>query len=293
MSFFYILSEPLSLLIRPIYEYTQNYGWTLVIVTILINLVTIPLTIMSQRSTSKTQQIQPLLQELQKKYKNDREKLNAEMQKLYTKYDINPMAGCLPMIVRMLIIFGFIGVVYNPLKYLLQLNAENIAAVKEAVAAAAGGAIENVSRIYEVQVCGMAGAEEAIRSLGAEPINFNFLGINLTKMLRENMGDITVWIIPVLAVLATVFSSYIMKKMTAKNNGGAAGDQAAAMNSSMLLIMPVMTAYFTFIMPIGMSLYWFTSTIVNILQQIVVNYIVKKNQKDIPLTLNDSKKLKK
>lgn len=286
MNIFYILSEPLSLLIRPIYEYTHNYGWTLVIVTILINIITIPLTIISQKSTAKTQQIQPLIAELQKKYQNDKEKLNAEMQKLYTKYEINPMSGCLPLLIRMLIIFGFIGVVYNPLKYLLQLSADQISAVKTAVEAA-GGKVGS----YEVQLCGMEGAKEAIMSFGKTPINFNFMGIDLTNMLKENMSDIKVWIIPVLAVIATVFSSFVTKKLMAKNSG--AGDQAAAMNNSMIFIMPVMTAYFTFIMPIGMSLYWFTSTIVNIIQQIVVNRIVKKHQKEIPLTLKDSKKLKK
>ncbi len=282
----YILAEPLALLIRPIYELVQNYGWTLIIVTVLINLLTIPLTIMSQKSTAKTQQIQPLMAELQKKYANDKEKLNTEMQKLYTKYEINPMAGCLPMIVRMLIIFGFIGVVYNPLQYLLQLNPDQIASVKEAISAATGTEIGR--NYYQVQLCGMEGAKEAVLSLGKTPINFDFLGIDLTKMLKSNMGDLTVWIIPLLAVAATVLSSYVMKKIT---TGAGGNEQAAAMNNSMLFIMPVMTAYFTFIMPIGMSLYWFTSTIVNILQQIITNRIIKRHQKDIPLTLKDSKKL--
>ena len=292
----YFLAEPLSLIIRPIYEAIQNYGWTLVIVTILINLLTIPLTIMSQKSTSKTQQLQPLIAELQKKYKNDREKLNTEMQKLYTKYDINPMSGCLPMIVRLFIIFGFIGVVYNPLKYILHITDEQIQAVTDAVrsvAESAGVQLSSRDLLYQVKVCGMAGASEAIEAIGKTPINFNFLGIDLTKMLRENMGDFRVWIIPVLAVLATVGSSFVTKKIMARNNAGAGGDQAAAMNNSMILMMPLMTAYFTFIMPVGMSLYWFTSTIVNVAQQMIVNALMKRHPSEIPLTLNDSKKLKK
>ncbi len=281
---FYILSEPLSLLIRPIYEYTQNYGWTLVIVTILINLLTIPLTVISQKSNAKTQQLQPLMAELQNKYKNDKEKLAAEQQKLYTKYGVNPMAGCLPLLVRMFIIFGFIGVIYNPLKYLLKLSTDQITAVKAAVEAA-GGTVGS----YEVQLCGMAGANEAIISFGKTPINFNFLGIDLTMMLRQNMGIIKVWIIPALAVLATVGSSLITKKLTVSASAG--NEQAASMNNSMLFIMPIMTAYFTFIMPIGMSLYWLTSTIVNVIQQIAVNKIVQRHK--ISLTPSDSKRLGK
>lgn len=277
---FYILSGPLSMLIRPIYEMVQNYGWTLVIVTVLINLLTIPLTIMSQKSMSKTQQVQPLIAELQKKYANDREKLNVEMQKIYTKYGINPMAGCLPMIVRLLIILGFVGVVYNPLQYILQMSTDQINAIKAAVEASG----EKI--VYQVQLCGRPETIEAIKNLGKEPINFNFMGIDLTKMLKANMTDFRIWIIPVLAVLATIGSAYISKKLMANSaNGQAAG------SGTMLLLMPVMTAYFTYIMPIGMSLYWFTSSIINTVQQVISNVVIKKNQKELPLTLNDKKKL--
>ena len=294
----YFLAGPLAFLIRPIYETIQNYGWTLVIVTVLINLLTIPLTIISQKSTSKTQQLQPLIAELQKKYKNDKEKLNTEMQKLYTKYDINPMSGCLPMVVRLFIIFGFIGVVYNPLRYILQLSADQIQSVTDAVrsvAEAAGIELGARDLVYQVKVCGMAGATEAIEALGKTPINFNFLGIDLTKMLSENMSDFKVWIIPALAVIATIGSTFVTKKIMARNNAnaGAGADQAAAMNNSMIMIMPIMTAYFTFIMPVGMSLYWFTSTIINMLQQIVVTTVMKNHPSEIPLTLKDSKALKK
>lgn len=283
----YILAQPLALLIRPIYNVVQNYGWTLVIVTVLINLLTIPLTVMSQKSSAKTQQIQPLINELQRKYANDKEKLNAEMQKVYTKYRINPTAGCLPLFIRMFIIFGFIGVVYNPLKYLLQLSTEQIEAVKAAITAATGTDVGK--SVYQVQLCGMEGAKEAIMSFGKTPINFDFLGIDLTKMLKSNMGDIRIWIIPALAVIATVVSAIVTKRLTASTAG--ANAQASSMNNTMLYIMPVMTAYFTFIMPIGMSLYWFTSTVVNIIQQIITNKIMKKNQ--IELTANDAKKLGK
>ena len=191
----YILAGPLAMLIRPIYDMIQSYGWTLVIVTVLINLLTIPLTVISQKSTAKTQQIQPLINELQRKYANDKEKFNTEMQKIYTKYGINPMSGCFPLIIRLLIILGFVGVVYNPLQYILRLSPDQINAIRDAVSAA-GGKIT-----YQVQYCGRPEAIDYITKLGKEPINFNFMGIDLTKMLSENMSDIKIWIIPVLAVL--------------------------------------------------------------------------------------------
>ncbi len=263
----YILAEPLAFLTRLIYNLIENYGITLIIVTILIRVLTIPLTVMSQKSTAKTQLIQPELQKLQQKYKNDKEKLSIEMQKLYKKNDVNPMGGCLPLIVQMFVLFGFIRVVYDPLRYILQLSVEQIDKIKEAVGATV--------TTYQVTLCGMDGVREQIIALGKKPINFDFLGIDLTRMVKGNETDLLVWIFPVLAVLATIWSAQISKKqMQASNNG--ANEQAQSMSNSMMTIMPIMTAFFTYSMPIGMSLYWFVSTVAQIIQQAVITKVVNK-----------------
>ena len=262
----YILAEPLAYLTRLVYSLIENYGVTLIIVTVLIRLLTIPLTVMSQRSTAKTQALQPELQKLQQKYKNDKEKLSTEMQKLYTKHNVNPMGGCLPLIVQMFVLFGFIRVVYDPLKYLLQLTTEQIDKIKEIVGAQ--------MHVYQVTLCGMEGVSEEIIKLGKTPVNFDFLGIDLTKMLKGNESDILLWIFPVLATVVTVLSAYISKKQMASQ--GNVNEQASSMTNSMMMIMPVMTAYFTYTMPAGMSLYWFVSTVSQLIQQGVITKIVKK-----------------
>lgn len=262
----YILAEPLAYLIRPIYHAIGNYGLTLIIVTLLIRLATIPLTVMSQKSMTKTQLLQPEIEKLNKKYKNDKEKLSIEMQKLYTKNGVNPMGGCLPLVVQMFVLFGFIRVVYSPLKYILQLTNENIEAIRKGVGEA--------RTVYEVTLCGMDGVKEQILALGKKPIDFDFLGIDLTQMLKGNTGDIKMWIFPLLAVIATVITS-LMSKNQMKNQAQT-NESAASMTNSMMMIMPVMTAYFTYIMPAGMSLYWFISTFAQIIQQAVINKIIKK-----------------
>lgn len=268
----YFLADPLAFIIRPIYNIIENYGLTLIIVTILIRLITIPFTVMSQKSMAKTQLIQPEIAKLQQKYKNDQQKLSIEMQKLYKKNDVNPMGGCLPLIVQMFILFGFIGVVYNPLKYILQLTETQIEAISKAVGANAA--------TYQVTLCGMEGVAEKIIEFGKTPINFDFFGIDLTKLLKGNETDILMWIFPILAVIATVASSYITKRQQEKQNPSSqANEQAQSMSNSMLTIMPVMTAFFTYTMPAGMSLYWFVSTAFQILQQTVINNIINKKVK--------------
>lgn len=268
----YILADPLAFIIRPIYNLINNYGLTLIIVTILIRMLTIPLTVKSQRSMAKTQLIQPELQKLQQKYKNDQQKLSIEMQKLYKKNNVNPMGGCLPLIVQMFILFGFIGVIYNPLQYILQLSKEQIAQITEAVGAKAA--------TYQVTLCGMEGVKEQIIALGKQPINFNFFGIDLTQVLKGHELDYKMWIFPILAVVATVLSGYITKKQTPANSNSQANEQAQSMSNSMLTIMPVMTAMFTYTMPAGMSLYWFVSTAFQILQQTVINTMINKKVKE-------------
>jgi len=269
----YILAEPLAFITRIVYNLIENYGATLIIVTILVRVLTIPLTVMSQKSTSKTQLIQPEMQKIQQKYKNDKDKLAIEMQKLYKKHDVNPMGGCLPLIVQMFVLFGFIRVVYDPLRYILQLSVEQINNIKEVVGASAS--------TYQVTLCGMKGVTEQIISLGKEPINFNFFGIDLTKMLKGNEMDLMMWIFPVLAVLATVASSYVSKKQMSQN--GAGNEQAQSMSNSMMTIMPIMTAFFTYTMPAGMSLYWFVSTAFQLIQQTVITKIIdKKIKQNIP-----------
>lgn len=270
MGFLGFLAEPLSFIIRPIYELIKDYGLTLIVVTVLIKLATIPFTIMSQKNLSKTQIIQPELQKLQYKYRNDKNQLTIEMQKLYKKYDVNPLGGCLPLLVQMFILFGFIRVVYDPLTYMLQLSADEIANLMKI----AGG--KNVS---QVAICGNEKVISAIMDLGKTPIDFDFYGINLTSTLSANMGDWKMWIFPALAVITTALSSYISKKQTASNNNNSGNEQAQSMSNTMLYIMPVMTAFFTYSMPIGMSLYWAVSTIVQLIQQTVITNVINKKVK--------------
>ncbi|MBQ3022301.1 MAG: YidC/Oxa1 family membrane protein insertase [Clostridia bacterium] len=269
----YILADPLAFIIRPIYNLIQNYGLTLIIVTILIRLITIPLTVMSQKSVAKTQLIQPEMMKIQEKYKNDKNKQSIELQKLYQKHNVNPLGGCLPLIVQMFVLFGFIGVIYNPLEYILQLSKEQISAISQAVGA--------TKSTYQVTLCGMQGVAEQIKELGLTPINFNFYGIDLTRILKGNEKDLMMWIFPVLAVVATYISGYITKKQTPQPAPSKNGEvEPPNMANSMMTIMPIMTAIFTYTMPAGMSLYWFVSTAFQILQQTLINKIINKKVKE-------------
>jgi len=104
------------------YRIIGNYGFAIILFTVFIKLLLFPLDLKQRRSMSKTQKIQPLLMEVQKKYANDKDKLNQETMKLYQKYGISPMSGCLPMLIQLPIIFALDWVVRKPIVYMMGVD---------------------------------------------------------------------------------------------------------------------------------------------------------------------------
>jgi YidC/Oxa1 family membrane protein insertase len=108
----------MGMLLNFLYKIIGNYGVSIIVFTILIKLVLLPLTFKQLQSTKQMSAIQPKLKELQEKYKNDKEKLNMKIMELYKEYKINPMAGCLPLLIQLPIIFGLFSVLREPTKYI-------------------------------------------------------------------------------------------------------------------------------------------------------------------------------
>ena len=100
-----------------------SFPLAIVVMTILVRLVTLPLTLPQQRSMRKMNELQPQLKELQKKYAGNRQKLSEEQMKLYREYGVNPLGGCLPLILQLFIMIAFYQAItsalaVNPLQML-------------------------------------------------------------------------------------------------------------------------------------------------------------------------------
>lgn len=121
--------EPIVLALRYVLEFFNGYvhslGWSIILLTLTVRVVLIPLTFKQTRAMKDIQRVQPLLKELQEKYKNNREKLAEEQMKLYKEHKVNPLGGCLPLILQMPIFFAlftllrdkmFIGHGFGPLR---------------------------------------------------------------------------------------------------------------------------------------------------------------------------------
>ncbi len=120
---FSFIAQPLFLAMRWTYEnIVGNYGWVIVLITILINFLLFPLKIKTMRSTMKMQRIQPQLKTIQDKYKqfkvNDprRQEMTKETMALYKKHGVNPLGGCLPMLLQMPFLYGFYQVLIQSIE---------------------------------------------------------------------------------------------------------------------------------------------------------------------------------
>lgn len=104
-------------ILRWIYDLTQNYGWSIILFALLAKVVMLPLNIKQTRSLQINAIIQPKIAEIQKKYKDNQQKQNEELQKLYTENHYNPLSGCLPTVIQLPIIIGMFNVLREPTKY--------------------------------------------------------------------------------------------------------------------------------------------------------------------------------
>lgn len=116
--FFDIVSKPLLWVLRFFYDYLHNYGWAIIILTILIKILFWPLTHKSYKSMKEMQKLQPKIAKIREKYKDNKEKLNQETMALYKTYKVNPMGGCLPMVIQIPVFFAL----YSLLGYAIELR---------------------------------------------------------------------------------------------------------------------------------------------------------------------------
>ena len=112
------LALPLLIAMKFMYQYVSNYGIVIIILTILIKIIFWPLGNKSYKAMKEMQALQPKITELREKYKNDKAKLNQEVMQLYKKYKVNPMSGCLPMLIQIPVFFGL----YKALLYSIELR---------------------------------------------------------------------------------------------------------------------------------------------------------------------------
>lgn len=115
-----MLKNLIASLLSTIYSFTGSYGLSIILFTLFIRLVLLPFAIQSKKSMIVMQKLQPMVSELQKKYKNDPQTLQKKQLELYKEHNHNPLSGCLPLLIQMPIIFTLFSVLRNAADYVPQ-----------------------------------------------------------------------------------------------------------------------------------------------------------------------------
>ena len=108
-----IIAKPLLYILRFFYDYLHNYGVAIILLTVLVKMLFWPLTHKSYKSMKEMQKLQPMMTKIREKYKNDKQKMNQEIMGLYKTYKVNPMGGCLPMVIQIPVFFALFRVLGN------------------------------------------------------------------------------------------------------------------------------------------------------------------------------------
>ncbi|WP_315323465.1 YidC/Oxa1 family membrane protein insertase [Fusobacterium pseudoperiodonticum] len=114
MSYLYnLLKQFLALLLTNTDKYVGNFGVSIIIVTILIKIALLPLTLKQDKSMKEMKKLQPEIEKIKEKYANDKQMLNIKTMELYKEHKVNPLGGCLPLLLQLPILFALFGVLKN------------------------------------------------------------------------------------------------------------------------------------------------------------------------------------
>lgn len=277
------ISNLFGYLLNWLYQIFNNYGVAIIVFSVLLRIILIPITIKQQKSMKKSAEMQEKMNEIQRKYRNNPEKLNQETIDLYKREKMSPFTGCLSSILQIIIILAVFYLVSKPLTYMKKVDT---------------GLIDKyVQEIKEETGTSPAYAEIAvIQKKSAEDsnvyINMEFLGLDLSKVPNQNLTDYKVYIIPILYVITTFISIKITNNLQSKKkkdikliesseNGEKSKEEVEPqeealesmqqMNKSMSYMMPIMSVFIAFIAPLGLALYWFVSNVLMIIERLIIN----------------------
>ncbi|MBR5342852.1 MAG: membrane protein insertase YidC [Oscillospiraceae bacterium] len=306
MSIWEYLSWPFAKLMAWYYSLTGNYGLTLVLFSLTINLVLAPFMAKSKKSTMRTTRLQPRIQELQKRHQGNQQQLNAEMQKLYREEGINPASGCLWSLLPMFLLLPIYRIVIMPISRMMYASNPRageavVEAMKEfftrqGVEFASSGRssfyvqIELTNLFHQSRDAVLNALGSAVDSAGnaldlgplkSIDMDLSCLGIDLGATPQVS----TLWTFPwtwaaiglfLIPIVSALFSWLSMTLTTKLNPQPAGNDQSKGMMKGMNLMMPLMSLWFCFIMPAAMGVYWIANSLFGMVREIILTKIFKK-----------------
>ena len=291
-----LITVPFGWLLNQLYGLLGNYGVAMILFAIIVQLVLLPITAKSKKSMMKMSRLQPRIQEIQRKYADDKQKQNEAIQKLQQEEGASMgCGGCLWSFVPLLILIPLFSVIREPIRYLLGETPENAALIVDTIKAINPELFTGNSYYAQVMAAQyipqyaaqLQAAIPGISEATLEGINFGFLGINLGgtpvfnvfKWEVWNWANIGLFLIPVLSAGSQVLQMFISQKSNDSvitNEKGlqdketAEKSQAAQQSKMMMWMMPLMSLWIGFTVPAGLSLYWFVGGVVRTIEDTIL-----------------------
>ena len=281
-------------LLNFINNFVGNYGLAIILFTVLIKIIMLPLSIKQQRTMKKSTELNEKIKVLQFKYKNDPEKLNREMMDLYKKENMSPFSGCLSTIVQFILLISIFYMVRCPLTYMERIDKTQIDTYVQQLkdnGMSVNQAYSEIDIIRELDYLKEKFPDD--QTLDKINLNMNFCGLDLSKIPQQNLGDWTVYIIPILYIISTFVSMRIttsMQKKNKKKDGviditenkdkkeeekNEMEDAMEQSNKMMSWMMPIMSVSISLVAPLGLALYWLVNNVLMIGERLVLDKIIK------------------
>ena len=270
-----------------------NIGLCVILFTIIVRLIMMPLTIKQQKFSKLSNMMNPEIQAIQAKYKDKKDnesmmKMNAETKAVYEKYGTSPTGGCLVMLIQLPIMFALYRVIYKIPGYVSSINTicskiyDKISSVGKWQDILENNGITGlgdtpnsfIDKIYTFssstwnKITGISEFSSVKEESDKLQHITNFFGINLTQAPGWKWS--LALLIPLLAGLTQWLSSKLMENKNTTSNDSQQPGMAGSMKV-MNTVMPIMSAFFCITFPACIGVYWITSSVVQIVQQIIIN----------------------
>jgi YidC/Oxa1 family membrane protein insertase len=273
-----VLFDGIAGILSLLYDLWPSYGGAIILLTLIVMVVTTPLTLKGTRSMMVMQRLQPEMKRIQDKHKDDREKLNEELLAFYKENDINPMSGCLPLLIQMPVFI----VLYRVISGLtLPATAIGVQFGWTGGQLSAGDALTQVpaSALETPFQPAYLDHSSAMYQALSGAYTMPFLGLNLAESASKAMSEGIVHALPYLAMIAVVaLSGWYQQKQTMARSTSEPNPQQKTISRIMLVFLPLIS----FGLPAGVVLYFIVSNLYRVGLQTYITRTMFSGSEPIP-----------
>ncbi len=271
MAIFNFFGGLFGYLLWGLYMIFKSYGIAIIFFTIIVKLLMFPFTLKSQKNMAAQSRLASKQKDLQQRYANNQQKYNEELQKLYEKEGINPGSGCITSLLPLPIMLGIYYSVIYPLSNTLHVAKDSIAQATDFVSRLPG-VVSTTTQYVELEIVkNYSALEKYLTMFSAEDSEkieffsrgFKFLGLDLLASPSGSSFASMMWIIPVLALASYWIQTFITQRLQQPQQ-----EQQGCMKV-MLYGMPLLSAYWAYIMPGAVGFYWIISALTGLGQSVI------------------------